>query len=108
MVIKVGDIVKFTGKDGEEVVGIVYENGNKTYGSFRVQVVEVVKRKYLEEEGLQPATDMELSDYILKALLVFTPEAIIARETEEAGGTLPEQITAAPQEDPEEEDDDDV
>ncbi len=92
---KVGDIVKFTGKDGKKVVGILYENGNKTPGSFRVQTIGIEKFKNLIESDLKPATSDELVMYVasaVKAVEGFSPELVIEQETAEAGGVLPEPL----------------
>jgi hypothetical protein len=94
---KVGDIVKFTNFEGGEVVGIVYENGNRTKGSFRVKAIGVKKYKGLEETDLAPATVEEFASYACKSQML-TPEQVIAEETAEAGGVLPEPITDNPDE----------
>ncbi len=92
MTFKVGDIVKFTAKDGAEVVGILYENGNKMPGSFRVVTIGAEKFRGLNEVDLSPATKVEMGAYVKAAVLKLTPKSVIAKETEEAGGTLPEQL----------------
>lgn len=92
---KVGDIVKFKGDEGE-VVGIVYENGNKQFGQFRVQAIGPMKYRGLHQGDLQPATKTDLVAYGFAAVNAFTPANVIQQETEEAGGVLPEVITVNP------------
>lgn len=92
---KVGDIVKFQ-DGGEEVVAIVYENGNKQYGNFRALTVGVRKFRYLGEDDLKPATPEEFKNYAKQAVKGVNPGEVIERETAEAGGVLPEQITSKP------------
>jgi hypothetical protein len=95
---KVGDIVKFTvGNEG--VAGILYENGNKNFGNFRVETADGTKYRHLKEGELQPATPEELSVYnenLLQATIQniksFNPQIIVQRETDEAGGEIPEPL----------------
>lgn len=92
---KVGDIIKF--KDGgEEVVAILYENGNKTYGNFRALTVGVQKFRHLNEADLETATPEEFKAFSKQAVKPINPAEVIERETAENGGSLPGQITTKP------------
>jgi hypothetical protein len=93
---KVGDIVKFTDNTGLERVGIVYENGNKSFEDYRVELIGTVKVKLLSENNLTEATPAEFANDVAATIQAFTPGFVIFRETHEAGGALPEALLEKP------------
>jgi hypothetical protein len=84
---KIGDVVKVTTTkvDGNEVYGIVYENGNRS-GDFRVQVIGRHKVRGLEQSQLSPATIEDIKKTAKEAVKNFTPEKVRAEEVEQWGG----------------------
>jgi len=88
---KVGDIV--------ELVGVVYEQ--TTFG-VRIQRADGVKVRGLPADGFQPATPENVKVFQSQAIEGVSPEAIIAREAEEAAAREAAE-KAKQEEEPEEE-----
>ncbi|MDP2916743.1 MAG: hypothetical protein Q8O16_02305 [Dehalococcoidia bacterium] len=89
----IGDIVKFTDKDGKERVAVVYETG---VSSARVETfIGVGKMRDLNTKDFQPATQADLETFIkaeikkvnlLDVVAQLNPAAIIEREKAEHPG----------------------